>query len=244
MKKNNVIRIVPLLASVVLVSLAFVLYGGESQQQPLTESDATVIISQDRMVVEGITEMVEHATWVVSGRYTAFDATWNMSRDPNDPQKPSEKDYTEGRLYRFQVETVYIGDLEAQEILVSHRYSQRNSMPLLDKNKNISKTPTTFTVADPLYQEPVLGDEYVLFLTKGKTGYYQSPAHPFQVRIDESGIANLCTPLTDHGGPFLQTVDANGSELIVSIRAGYKISDTITGMSRQQLIDEIKSVGK
>lgn len=244
MKKNNVIRIVPLLASVVLVSLVFMLYGEASQQQPLNESDATVIISQDRLVVEGIPEMVEHATWVVSGRYIEFDSTWNMSRDPNDPTKPSKDDYTEGHLYRFRVEKVYIGKLEEDEILVSHRYSQRNSMPLLDKNGNISKTPTTFTVADPLYQKPVLGDEYVLFLTKGRTGYYQSPAHPFQVRIDERGIANLCTPLTDHDGPFLQTVDANGSELIVSTRAGYKIRDTITGMTRQQLLEEIKSAGK
>lgn len=241
MKKHHLIRIVPLLVSVALVALVYVRYGGAPQQ--LNGSDAVIMISQDRLIVEGIAEMVEQATWVVSGRYTAFETAWNMSRDPNDPAKPSEKDYTEGRLYRFQVETVYIGDLEAQEILVSHRYSQRNSMPLLDKNGKISKTPTTFTVADPLYQEPVLGDEYVLFLTKSRTGYYQSPAHPFQIRIDESGIADLCTPLTDHDGPFLQTVDADGRELTVSVRAGPNISDTITGMTRQQLLEAISTAG-
>ncbi len=244
MKKNNGMRIVPFLASLVLISLVFALYGGPSQQQQLSESDVALTISQDRMIAEGIDEMVDLATWVVSGRYVEFDSIWNISRDPNDPTKPSKDNYTEGHLYRFHVEKVYVGKLEENEILISHRYSQRKSIPLLDKNGNISKNPATFMVADPLYQEPVLGDEYVLFLTKGKNGYYQSPAHPFQVHIDESGIVKLCTPLTNCDGTFLQTVDADGSKLLVSISAGYEINDTITGMTRQQLLDKIKSIGK
>lgn len=239
MKSKNGMRIIPLLASLILICFVYSVYGNPFQNPQIDMSNVDLAISQDRVIVEGINEMVERATWVVSGKYTAFESTWNISRNPNAPQKPSEDRYTEGRLYRFVVENVYVGELNESEILISHRYSQRKTLPLLDKNGNISKTPTTFTVADPLYQEPILGEEYVLFLTKGKTGYYQSPAHPFQIHIEKNGIARLCSPLVTHEGAFLQTVDAEGRQIVVSVSAGSKITDTITGLTHQQLIDKI-----
>lgn len=240
MKKYSWTNVIPVLTTAMLLVLMMHIYGRDTPA--VNGGEAELYISYDRAIAEGLDEMVSNADWIVLGRYTAFDSTWNMSRDPNDPSKPSDDQYTEGRIYRFQVEHIYKGELAKTEILVSHRYSQTKEMRLLDSQGTLTTQPVSFVLMEPLYQEPVIGDEYVLFLTQGYTGYYQSPAHPFQIRIDNNAVAHLCSPLTAGNDTFFQTVNANGRQMIVSIDAGTAINDWITGMSKEALLHQLEQL--
>lgn len=239
MKRFDKARMIPLLAAALLVAGAAFYDRAEAENAPLRLEDAQLFISQDRVLAQGLEEMTGLAQWVGAGRYIDFVDTWNISRDPDDPQQPDEQHYTEGRLYRFQIETVYKGQPEEDEILVSHRYSQQKSMRLADSSGKLAEEPTVFAVTDPLYQEPVLGENYILFLNQGALGYYHAPAQPFQIRFDADDRAQLCTPLTEDDQPFLQRIEAGEQSLVAAVSVGTGFADTVTGLTREEAVSQI-----
>lgn len=232
--KKNWTRILPLAAAALLVFAA----AKYTQREPVT---TTLRVSYDRAFAETLPEMMENAQWVVSGRYTGFDSSWNMSRNPNNPQEESGREYTEGRLYRFSVERVYQGGALEGEILVNHWHGETESLRLIGENGKLDAAESQVFVQDPFYVEPELDREYFLFLTRDQVlGYFHAPAQPFSIAITDEGLTALCANFTEDNPCFRQTFPISDSRVLVveQSRSGLP-ADVISGMTREALVQQL-----
>lgn len=170
------------------------------RKEPPIRELSTLHIQSDYATADSLEALVNQAEYIVAGRYIAFDSSWNMARDAQNPAEDDADSYTEGRLYRFQVDRVIAGDLAPGEILVNLRYGQtltvQESNAVTDETGRVTREATqrrtlSLSVLDPLYIEPQLGKPYLLFLNRGaRTGNYFGAAEPFAILSDD-GQARL-----------------------------------------------------
>lgn len=195
------------------------------------QSPAVRTITQhlDYRIADSLSEMVNGAQVIVVGEYTGLDSTWNMSRNPQNPQEESSETYVEGLLYNFSVHEVLKGELDSDTILVNHRHSE---------TQNLSEE-IPLTIEDPLFIEPEENAAYILFLRENqRRGHYYAAAEPFSIK-DAGGTAELQSNLIGHTGAFLQTATLeNGQTVNIATEIG-AIEDTISGHTFEEVKEAI-----
>lgn len=207
----------------------------------------------DYSIALGLSEMANGAEIIVIGEYTGLDSTWNMSRNPRNPDEESNKNYVEGLLYNFSVHEVLKGELDSDTILVNHRHSETKNMPIsnaeLDAAGVIVKEATEWnevrlTLEDPLYIEPEENATYILFLQENKNrNHYYGAAEPFSIKVTD-GVAALQSNLVGHTDAFTQTVTLdNGQTVDVTTEIG-TIEDTISGQTLEEVTEAILTMGE
>lgn len=102
--------------------------------------------------------MAEAADYIVVGQCAAYDASWNMARDPENPELESASVYIEGRIYRFEAENVLKGEME-DTFSVCYEATVQVSMEAGD----------SVLAPDGDYVAPDIGETYLLFLTSDGT---------------------------------------------------------------------------
>lgn len=208
----------------------------------------TITQHLDYRIVDSLFEMVNGAQVIVVGEYTGLDSTWNMSRNPQNPQEESSEIYVEGLLYNFSVHEVLKGELDSDTILVNHRHSETKNLiesnAEIDSAGNIVKEATElneiqFTFEDPLFIEPEETTVYILFLRENqRRGHYYGAAEPFSIK-DAGGTAELQSNLIGHTGAFLQTATLESGQTINIATEIGAIEDTISGQTFEEVKEAI-----
>lgn len=219
------------------------------EDNPIQSPAARTITRRlDYLIIDDLPEMVHEAELIVVGEYTGLDSTWNMSRNPQNPQEESSETYVEGLLYNFSVHEVLKGELDSDTILVNHRHSETQN--LVESNAQINSEGVIIkeateseeiplTIADPLFIEPEENAIYILFLRENqRRGHYYGAAEPFSIK-DASGTAQLQSNLIGHTGAFLQTATLeNGQTVNIATEIG-AIEDTISGHTFEEVKEAI-----
>lgn len=214
------------------------------------QSPAVRTITQhlDYRIADSLPEMINGAQVIVVGEYTGLDSTWNMSRNPQNPEEESSEIYVEGLLYNFSVHEVLKGELDSDTILVNHRHSETQN--LVESNAQINSEGVIIkeateseeiplTIEDPLFIEPEENVVYILFLRENqRRGHYYGAAEPFSIK-DAGGTAELQSNLIGHTGAFLQTATLeNGQTVNIATEIG-AIEDTISGHTFEEVKEAI-----
>ncbi len=223
-----------------LVCLAALLLGGVyflgGRENPISEID-TVRIQSDYATAASLESMVQQSEYIVVGRYTAYDSSYNMARSTENADEEDPERYVEGRLYHFQVEEVLKGELEPGDILVNLRYSE--TMTVTESNAVKDETgliiqPATqertisFVVYDPLYLEPELEQTCILFLDRiDRTGNFSRAMEPFWI-VEEDGAAELRSNLIG-SSELTQTATLEDGRTITVDYACASLDDFISG---------------
>lgn len=176
---------------ILAVSLCIVIFGISIlyKQQKVDKSNYEQLIQNDYAIAQSLEQLKEVSDVIVKGKYTKFIDTWNMSRDPVDIQKEDSEYYIEGKNYRFEIEEVIKGNPESSSIIVSMESHSRNSIDLR-KNDHDEIDIHYYTYTNPLFIEPDIGDEYVLFLDYNNSienfDYYYGAIEPFSIKIENN----------------------------------------------------------
>ncbi len=208
---------------------------------------SSVYIHSDYPTAASIDAMEAASEYIVVGQYTAYDSSWNMARNPLTPEVEDTDHYTEGRLYRFQVDRVLRGELESDEILINLRYSETvtavESNAVVDHDGRIVKAATqentlSFVAHDPLFIEPELGVTYILFLSKNaETGHFYSAVEPFSIK-DNQGMAVLQSNLIDHDD-FTEQVSIDSQRVIEVKHDSVRIENFIGKATFGEIVEGI-----
>lgn len=191
----------------------------------------TLHISYDTPSYRSLEDLAANADCIVVGTYTAFEGTWNMSRDPADISREATDSYVEGRLYRFQVSSVLKGKVSEDQITVNLRGGEQ-----------VTWEGDSFFVTDPSYVEPVLDQTYLLFLTREQSqafdGYYGTGS-TFAVRLEDSGAAQL--ELSRESGSET-VITPSGKRIVIARDTGAPAEDHISGMSAEEVLETIQNL--
>lgn len=197
----------------------------------------TIHTTADYPISESIREMVDNSDLVVMGQFKNMDSKWNMARNPNNIQEPDSNLYVEGHMYNFKVEKTITGKLNNEEIKVNIKYSTERTYKDDDRSEFQAKT------IDPLYIEPELNANYILFLNYDENfdNYYGS-SEPFLILIEKNNIAKLISntvnPIKSYNE---QEIEINDKKKVVISSEVAQIKDNITGKTLGQIINEINN---
>ncbi|MEQ6391321.1 hypothetical protein RZN22_18780 [Bacillaceae bacterium S4-13-58] len=197
----------------------------------------TIHTTADYPISESIREMVDNSDLVVMGQFKNMDSKWNMARNPNNIQEPDSNLYVEGHMYNFKVEKTITGKLNNEEIKVNIKYSTERTYKDDDRSEFQAKT------IDPLYIEPELNANYILFLNYDENfdNYYGS-SEPFLILIEKNNIAKLISntvnPIKSYNE---QEIEINDKKKVVISSEVAQIKDNITGKTLEQIINEINN---
>lgn len=237
------------LSAIVLVACIFMIifFWQRSAAEPPIRPLTSVYFHYDYPVADSLEQMSAESDLIVTGRYTGLDSTWNMARDPADMRKEDPENYVEGRLYRFDVQEVWKGELEEDTILVNHKYlsvmKKEESNAVVNEEGIILSEATqtreiSMTVHNPLFIEPTQDDTYILFLKQDPNfGNYYGAIEPFSIKVTD-GKTELQSNLIDRTTYFTEEIPIGDNRTVhATIDAGVSIEDTISNKT----MDEIKS---
>lgn len=199
-----------------------------------------VYVSGDFPLVSNIDSMVEGSELIVLGKFTREDSTWNMARNPSNPQEPDSEIYTEGVLYNFKINKVIEGEVVNQVIKVNFR--KEGNIELRDEDGNWQKVVQT----DPLFLEPEINQKYLLFLGKDQTfdDIYYGAVEPFQIMINKDNKAELKTQLKENKSIEQKVKLGNKKYTVVNELAKEEFTDSISGKDLNSILKEIKATYK
>ncbi|RJE83044.1 hypothetical protein D3P07_25780 [Paenibacillus sp. 1011MAR3C5] len=175
----------------------------------------------DYDITTNLAEMAKKAELIVEGQYkNKFGTTHRSGNFYSDE-------------YTFVVDRVLFGDLDQSEISISIPSYQVYSLRQDDRLYEAK-------ASGPYFEQIKAGKTYILFL-RTQDGYdeYIQACLPFQISFDDQDMATL---------DFLRTISEdvkitpNGDKLIVKREAlGIEHLDRISGMSREQIIEQLKT---
>jgi len=178
----------------------------------------------DILIVTSLEDLYYNTAWhplslIVVGRFTGFDSTWNIARNPHNRMLESEEHYIRGHKYVFEIDEVLHGRIDSDQILVGMSHSERTSFQGL-----------TIMINNPLYVEPIFGDTYILFLGRDEHGgfFWQVTAQGAFRIVD--GFAETASNLTTIGGTIREEFmlnDGNILEVITSAGGGFILEDFV-----------------
>ncbi|MFF2890689.1 hypothetical protein [Paenibacillus sp. NPDC057967] len=189
------------------------------QYEPKTYE--VTLSTPDFGITKELTDMVEQAGFIVEGRYEKKLGTTQHNELYTDE-------------YSFIVENVLYGDLDESPISIS--------IPSFDIQARPHDDQTYEAKGARFYFEKIeLGKPYMLFLRKqsGFEEYFPSSI-PFQIFFDEAGMATL-----DYRKSVSEDVrlTPNGDTLIFTREGlGIEHSEQISGMSREQIVEQLQAV--
>lgn len=195
----------------------------------------TLHLSYDAPSYRSLEDLTANAEYIVTGTYTSFDGTWNMSRDPSDISREAADSYVEGRLYTFQVDSVIKGALSESRIQINLRHGEQ-----------VTFEEDDLFVTDPKYVEPELGQTYLLFLSKEHSqafeGYYGT-AYPFAIRLEPDGMAQLVFNQASDSGIVVSAGEtSDGKRVQIETDIGAPVEDFVAGMSGEEVLQRIQDL--
>lgn len=237
-----------LVLTIIIIAIMLIL-----QRTTSNPAQRNLDITYDYPIAEDLSTMTEQSDFIVIGQYTAKLGTWNMARDPNDLSKESSEESVTGQLYRFEIDTVLKGNVNSRQIQINLRRSERmthtESNAVTNREGIILKpatqeTTTTFTVDDPLFIEPLLSQETMLFLNYDeRTGYHYPAVEPFTIMKDERGNAQMRSNLIGSAPTLSKTVTLNGggtATVRIRLDADVPIHDVISSRPFADVMDDIR----
>ena len=202
------------------------------------ESDSTKTLQEKNIVVSlenpsfvSVEEMDNAATLIVSGRYTEYLGTYNVTRDESDPTKENTDIYSEGRKYAFEVEEVLSGALSENMIIIGKKVSDGVNLDDIDM-----QIPSAFFV------EPVFNNTRVLFLNyDAATGFYYSIGEPWEIAVANDGSLSRC--LETPASTAIAEAETNESvyRLNVKFSGISKTDDFISALTYEQLKAQLEN---
>lgn len=200
--------------------------------------------------------MRDHADSIVIGQFGEFINAWNMARDLEDSSKESSEHYVEGHIYSFQVEQVVKGECSEETIYINIPYKERIrgeiSNVITDERGNLLKEatkidPYEFEVIREFYMEPDPEERVMLFLLyDAEFDRYFAAIEPYMIVLDENDTAelrsNMLLPEEEKEELAFQEAKTEKGKTIIYQHDNllhYKLPDTVTGMSLQQLLEEM-----
>ncbi len=216
-------QILAVVLATVLICGAILFFALSNRQ-----GQTTLSVSSDAITYGSLAEMAEVADYIVVGQCAAYDASWNMARDPENPELESASVYIEGRIYRFEAENVLKGEME-DTFSVCYETAVQVSMEDGD----------SVLAPDGDYVAPDIGETYLLFLTSDGT-YYYGIGTPFAVCLTGDGSAELQIN-TEAQTTEVQTAE-NAVTVWVESSPAYSGEDTITGMTNDALLTEVQAL--
>lgn len=244
MLKSKLKIYLPVILIVVFISVIYI----SLNNNPVSKASA-IKINYDYPITDSLDTMSEAAELIVVGKYTGLNSTWNMARDPNNISQEDTSNYVEGKLYDFTIDKVVKGNVDTNGILINHRYSEImrhiESNAVIDEDGNIIQKATKeneffFTVHDPFFIEPEIGETYILFLSKDQNfNNYYGCIEPFAIKI-KNGAAELQSNLINTT-TLNEKVPVEKSRTInVIIDNAHSIKDNISGKSFDDILQSIK----
>lgn len=196
-----------------------------------TLREKNIIVSLENPSFTSVEEMDTAATLIVSGHYTEYLGTYNVTRDESDPTKENADIYSEGRKYTFEVEEVLSGSLSENTITIGKKVSDGVNLDDIDM-----QIPSAF------FTEPVLNDARVLFLNYDTaTGFYYSIGEPWEIAVANDGSLSRCleTPAST------STAEAETNESIYRLNVKFsgisKADDFISALTYEQLKAQLEN---
>ena len=215
-------------------------------------------LSADMPMAGSLRAMYDAVNYVVIGSFGAFESAINGARNWRNPLEEDPNNYFRTLIYSFNIQSVLKGDIGSDTIRVSvphlRRHNGEINNAIFNVHGEIVRAATEF---DPweiytvwsTYIEPNPDETVVLFLDySGLFGLYRFGVEPYMIILEEDGTArlrsNFVIPLeeresiavthgeSESGRPITFT---HGSLLTVLI------PDTITGMTHEELVEEIES---
>jgi len=216
------------------------------------DGSSTVILSKDFPLTSYLNEMIEEADIIVIGEYTSFDSTWNMARNPDNLMENDSENYVEGHLFNFNISQLLKGSINKETIKVNHRFSEtikiEDSDAIIAPDGTIQKEATYVNVEevtnkDPLYIEPMIGENYMLFLKKDDVfGTYYGAIEPFSIKFNEDDLAELQTNIeTINEDNLMYDIKIKEKTFTIKNEIHETVNDTISGMNIDQIIQKVKN---
>ena len=223
-----------------ILALLLVVYLGISMI--ICRRPSVVYVSDDFDVTDTLTDLINKSDVIVVGKYISnvYDS-WNMARSMEDISKEDRYHYSEGHLYKFDVEQVLKGKVE-QIITINIPY-KRNGY-INTSSGNISEQGLTddkillkeIHSIDPLYIKPDVEKKYVLFLSYDSFfDYYYGSTEPYRIIIDDDNNLSIESNLLSDS--TIGDVIEYDKEKFVIYHNNTRISDFISDVNLNELVN-------
>ena len=127
------------------------------------------VVINDYASCTDLQQMQERAQFIVEGHFMPSTGTWNMARDDFDNSKESQKYYTEGILYPFNVENVLKGDVP-------------DTLTIIQRHTDNYSGKTT---VDGYYFDIDCSNKYIVFLYYNEEfDHYYAGFVPWAIRVE------------------------------------------------------------
>ncbi|MFJ7983521.1 hypothetical protein ACIQ1D_25150 [Lysinibacillus xylanilyticus] len=237
----NIKKFPKLKFSIIFVALLLIISFSINKHSNATmnkeqESISNLNISSDVLTFSSLEDMASNADVVVMGHFTNLKDKMNMLRDPNNPKEESKLGYHEGLIYGFEIEEVIAGNVDSTEINIGLRSSGDYLYTDKDGQDNI------LSIDNPLYTEPELSSNYILFLSQDKDlDMYFTPFEPFKLIVDNTNKVNVDSNLLDYKNTEdTYTLERTNEIVNVISEVHFDWSDQISGQDLSTVVNIIK----
>lgn len=249
----NYFKKVTFIAAPIALTASLITYNlydspsAEEKASNLGPQSQNILVTKDFNVASNLEEMVNSSDLIAVGAYENLDSTWNMSGSPD------SSEYVEGRLYNFKVEETLKGQSD-ETIQINHRYSETIPVEVTSGDEEISEEGILIKEAseteqytienkDPLFIEPEVNEQYIVFLKKGETGNYFAAVEPYLIKFNENNIAELQSNLINLDEADLSfSEEVGGQEVTVDNDIHVQVVDNLSGETFNTIKEMITEV--
>lgn len=229
---NRYLKLISTAALLVLFTFC-IFFDPHTEENTASEKniqEKNIVVSLENPSFTSVEEMDTAAALIVSGRYTEYLGTYNVTRDENDPTKESNDIYSEGRKYLFEVEEVLSGPLSENTIIIGKKVSD-----------GVNLDGTNMQIPSVFFTEPTLNDTRVLFLDYDpSTGFYYSIGEPWEIAVANDGSLSRCLETPASTATAETETDETIYRLNVRFSGVSRTDDFISSLTYEQLKAELK----
>lgn len=210
-KSNPIIIIIV----IVVIFIIWILINSRNSYEPQTYNLKT---SLDIAIGGSVENSVEYASFIVYGQYTELIKEVSTGGG----------NYSE--IYSFKIEESLLGDASGEIPVVVSSF--------MTMNETVDDHYYTARVGLPNNIEPVLGNNYLIFLTYVKDyDVYSGSAAPSNIEFDEKGIASL----RYNENTSASDKNTKGDQVIFTLDgADFEYYDKISGLTKDDLMNKVK----
>ncbi|MBQ6808425.1 MAG: hypothetical protein IJP07_04605 [Firmicutes bacterium] len=231
---------------------------GEMKEGPFgrVPKDVYVIASYAEISFwSSFADMYARSPIVLLGHFEREVDLWNLEQDSS---KPTEKHYTDTRIYRFRTQEVLKGTDIPEGLSVNFSYSHKSKGTLTNRIVNelgqviqeaTEEYPYKITVIRDYFIEPPLKQTILLFLRLSEyNNSYYAAGHPAMIALPADGRPELLSrmlPTEENptAEPQPQIFQIEGGKTIYYYDSGLnpeRVRNYLEGMELDDLLDEME----
>lgn len=163
------------------------------------KSSLSLELVYDYVSCDTLQQANEEADYIIKGQFVSYQTDWQLMKSSN-----SQSLDRVAKLYQFQIDDVYKGNIDDRDISIGMDYSTRlffDHEGLLDDRELSANTQENYIdYVEATYMKPVYDQEYILYLNYNEqTNYYEAAFYPYMIAvydqeldlIDTTPIENL-----------------------------------------------------